>query len=224
MAEVFQCKFCKKPFFNERAFMKHECTAMRRSHEIQTRQGTMAYAFYKHWLEKQRRQAPPVETFITSSYYTSFFQFAAYCLEQGLPDPMKYVELMVDEKISPALWRRPEAYQRYLEYIDRRSDPYEQVNIAVETVLALSEGLGVAPAEVFKTFKPAEMIELIHQRRLTPWMLFCSRSFKNWASGLHDTDRRDLMRIIGVDYWSSKLERAPEVVKNIKMIVEELGI
>jgi hypothetical protein len=32
------------------------------------------------------------------------------------------------------------------------------------------------------------------------------------------------MRNIGIDYWSGKLEKSPEVVKNVKMIAEELGI
>lgn len=224
MTILYECKHCKKPFVNERAFMKHECTPMRRSREIQTRVGQIAYGFYKIWLEKQRRKPPPIETFISSSYYTSFIKFAEYCEEQGIPDPKKYVELMTESKIAPALWRRNEAYSVYLEYIDKRADPYEQVSIAVDTILTLADGLNITPGEVFKQFTAGDMIELIHQRRLTPWILFCSKSFKDWANTLHQSERKDLMRIIGVDYWANKFEKTPDVVRNVKLIVEELGM
>lgn len=221
---LYECKHCRKKFYSERVFIKHECTQMLRTHEIQTIQGQMAYGMYKVWLEKQRRKPPPPEGFVTSAYYTSFMKFASWVRETGIPDPEKYIDLMVDSKIAPALWRRSEAYQIFLEYTDKRSDPYEQVNVSIETILALSEGLEIKPAEVFKRFTSAEITELIQQRRLSPWLMFCSKSFKQWIESLVEGERRELMKNIGIGFWSNKLERSPEVVKQIKLIAEELGI
>src|SRR5574343_649552 len=208
---LYSCKYCKKQFFKERAFMAHDCTQMQRSREIQTSIGQSAYGMYKLWLEKQRRKPPPPEGFMTSAYYTSFINFASWARETGIPDPQKYIELMVNSKISPALWRRNEAYQIYLEYVDKRSDPLEQVTLSMETMLALSEGLDVPIDKVFTHFSSGEITELIQQRRLSPWMLFCSRSFKDWINTLHEGERRELMRNIGIEYWSNKLEKSPDV-------------
>lgn len=221
---LYECKHCKKKFFKEGAFIKHECTSMLRSREIQTALGQQAYGLYKVWLEKQRRKPPPPEGFIASTYYSSMIKFAQWTRETGIPDPEKYVELMINNKISPALWRRGEAYQIFLEYSDRKSDPYEQMNNTIETILTLAEGLEIKPSEVFGKFTSGEITELIQQKRLSPWLLFCSKSFKEWTSHLHESDRRALMKNIGIDYWSTKLEKAPEVVKNGKLIAEELGI
>jgi hypothetical protein len=221
---LYDCKFCKKKFFNERTFMKHECTAMVRSREIQTVIGQQAYGLYKIWLEKQRRKPPAAEGFIASSYYSSFYKFAEWCRETGIPDPQRYVELMLTNKIAPTLWRRNDAYQIFLEYSDKKSDPYEQVNIAIDTILALSEGLEVKPSEVFSKFTSGEITELIQQRRLSPWLLFCSKSFKDWIGTLHESERAALMKNIGITYWSEKLERSPEVVKNVREIALALGI
>lgn len=221
---LYDCKYCKKKFFNERTFMRHECTAMIRHREIQTAVGQQAYGLYKIWLEKQRRKPPAVEGFISSSYYSSFYKFSEWCRETGIPDPQKYVELMIGEKIAPALWRRNEAYQIFLEYSDKKSDPYEQVNNSIDTILALSEGLEVKPCEVFSKFTSGEIMELIQQRRLSPWLLFCSKSFKDWIATLHESERHALMTHIGINYWSEKLERSPEVVKNVREIAAELGI
>lgn len=221
---LYSCKYCSKKFYKERAFMAHECTQMVRSREIQTLIGQMAYGLYKLWLEKQRRKPPAPEGFCSSAYYSSFIKFARWAKETSIPDTEKYVELMVSAKIAPALWRRDDAYRIYLEHLDKKTDPYEQVNISVETIMTLSEGLEIQPAEVFSKFTSAEISELINQRRLTPWLLFCSKSFKDWINTLHEGDRKALMQNIGIEYWSMRLERAPEVVKNVREIAQALGI
>jgi len=221
---LYSCKYCKKQFFNERTFMRHECTQMVRSREIQTAIGAQGYGLYKVWLEKQRRKPPAVEGFMTSAYYTGFVNFAQWCRDTGIPDPEKYVELMVKEKISPSLWRRNEAYQIFLEYTDKRSNPFEQVQNTIETLLTLSEGLGIPMGDVFARFTPGEVTELIQQRRLSPWLLFCSKRFKGWVSSLHESERRDLMQHIGINYWSQRLEKSPDIVKEVKVIAEQLDI
>lgn len=221
---VYSCKHCKRKFTNERAFMKHECTQMVRGREIQTVIGQSGYGLYKIWMEKQRRAAPPIETFLASAYYTSFINFATWVRETGVSDSEKYVELMVAAKIAPALWRRNEAYQIYLEYYDKRANPIAQATMTIETLLALAEGLECEPGEVFSKFQVGEILELIQQRRLSPWLLFCSKSFKNWYQSLHDSHRAALMKSIGIDYWSNKLENNPKVVMELKGIAESIGI
>jgi len=216
--------FCKKALPSERVFMRHQCTQMVRSKEIQTVIGQVAFGLYKHWLEKQRRTPPSIETFCTSAYYTPFIKFAEWVRETGIIDPKKYVEVMLEKKIAPSLWRRNEAYQFFLEHVDKRTNPYDQATTTVETLMTLAEGLECAPGEVFAKFTAGEILELIQQRRLSPWLLFCSRAFKDWVNTLHEGDRSALMKGIGIDYWALQLEKRPEVVKALKEIASELGI
>ena len=224
MSAMYECKFCKKQFFNERAFMKHECTQMRRSYEIQTIVGQKAYGLYKYWLEKQRRKPPAIEGFLNSSYYSSFIKFVQWVGETAIPDPTLYVEEMVKNKIAPALWRRNEAYQMFLEYMDKKSDPYTQVSISVDTILLFSEGLEIPPGDVFKFLSIHDIIQLIHQRRLSPWLLFCSTKFKEWLNSLQEGERNELMKIIGINFWSQKLEKSQKEVTEIREIAKVLGI
>ena len=204
--------------------MRHECPQKKRAHEIQTIEGQRAYRLYTHWLEKQKRKPPAIETFVTSTYYTSFIKYAGWVNDTGIPDPLKYIDLMVERKIAPALWRRGEAYSVFLEFMDKRADPYDQASITVETIQALAEGMEVKPNQVFSKFTAAEVLELIQQRRLSPWLLFCLRSFKDWVNTLHEVDRTALMKGVGIDYWAMKLEKNPEVVKNLKEVAAGLDI
>ncbi len=221
---LYGCKFCRRRFDKERIFMKHVCTPMERAAEIQTPVGQTAYALYRRWLEGQKRLPPPVETFLTSNYYTSFVKFAEHVRSAGIPDPQKYIELMLKAKISPALWRKPEAYQLYLDYVDKQSDPYEQVQITVETLQTMIEGLEIPPADVFTQFKAGEILDLIQQRKLSPWLLFCSKSFKAWVGQLEEHERTHLMRSIGIEQWSERLQKRAAIVDEFKEIAEALGI
>ena len=204
--------------------MTHECLQMTRSREIQTIIGQQAYILYKHWLEKQRRKPPPIETFVSSTYYSSFIKFAAYCRETSIADQELYVDLMVKAGISPALWTRSEAYDIYLEHVDKRADPYQQAEISLNTLSTLSERLEVPISDVISKLKYGEMLELIQQRKLSPWILFCSSKFKAWVSKLDPHEHELLMKNIGIAYWSMMLEKRTDVVKDMVEIAKGAGI
>lgn len=204
--------------------MRHKCTQMIRAEEVLTIEGRQAYELYKLWLEQQNRKAPSIETFCTSSYYTSFYKFTIWLRQTGIPKPDKYVELMVKQKIAPAIWRRSEAYAIYLEWHDKLSSPIDQAAITVDTITALAEGLQCPTSDVFRHFQIGEILELVQQRRMSPWLLFCSKRFKEWVNTLDMGDRQLLMKGIGVDFWANKLERSPNTVKDLRELAESLGI
>ena len=204
--------------------MGHTCTQMERSKEIQTIVGQQSYRLYCYWLEKQRKKAPPIETFLVSTYYGTFIRFVEWSRDTGIPDNKKFIDLMIESKLSPSLWKRNEAYQIYMDYVDKRSDPLDQVAITIETISALSEGLGIPHGDVFGVFSCGEITELIQQRRLSPWLLFCSSKFREWTKTLRDDQRMQLMKNIGVGFWSDRLEKFPDTVKYIKEIAVDFGI
>jgi hypothetical protein len=179
---------------------------------------------YKLWLEKQRRKPPPVETFITSTYYTGFISFAKFCQETSIADPDAYVDLMVKKGISPSLWLRDDAYAMYLEFMDKHADPYVQAERTLKCVSSIAEKLDIPVNKVFAELRYTEMMELINQRQLSPWILFCSKSFKEWSAKLMEQERVALMKAIGIGYWQVVFERQPTIVADMKLMVQALGL
>jgi hypothetical protein len=209
---------------SERVFMRHTCKESERSEEIQTVHGQQGYTLYKLWLERQRKKAPPVETFLTSAYFTAFLKFAKYTREIGIADPARYLEVMTDKKIAPALWTRPECYSMYLESMDKFSTPYQQATMTVETLMALAEGFNVETKDVFKELQFSDVLDLIQQRKFSPWLLLCSKSFREWYTKLEDVQRTHLMKSIGINFWTQKFEEHPTIVKDLKEIATALEI
>lgn len=221
---MYDCKYCRKRMVNERAFMAHRCTQMERAEQQNTLIGQTSYLFYKLWFDELKRKAPSHETFLTSAYYRSFTKFAEFVKEVNLPNPEKYVELMVEQKLAPALWTRNEAYSAYLGWADKQSPPMDQAAITVETLQTLAEQLGVTTGEVFDRLDYGAILTLVQQRKLSPWLLLCSKRFKEWLGKRSIDEQRNFMRLIGVEYWAFKMERAPTVVRELKDIAYALGI
>jgi hypothetical protein len=221
---MYQCKHCTKRFARESTLFKHECKEMLRAKEIKSPIGMKAYSLYKRWMEKQQRSVPPIETFMGSDFYSSFVKFAKYTQDLHVSNPEIYVDVMVKEKLSPLHWTVDDAYSMYLEYIDKRLDPYDQAERTINYLGDVADALEVEIGSVFNELSYGDMLDLVNQRQLSPWILFCSKKFKEWVAKLEPTDKTNLMKAIGVVYWQMMLERNPNVVEDMKTIVVEMGL
>lgn len=221
---LYQCKYCKKKFMKEQPFMKHECQQMLRSREIQTVVGQQAYQLYKLWLEKQRKKPPPVETFITSTFYTAFFKFAQFTRATSVNRPEVYVDLMVKEGLSPSLWRGDDAYRMYIEHIDKKLDPYLQAETTLKVLDEIVMQKKVQLSSVFDSLAFGEVLSLVSKKHLSPWLLFCSGKFRAWMGKLDRSDQELLLMTMGYSYWKDVLDRNPAIVKDMQAIVTDLGL
>lgn len=209
---------------SDKVFLKHECKEMKRIREVRSPIGIKAYNFYKQWMEKQQRSAPPIETFLSSSYYSGFIKFANFVQNVHVSNPELYVDIMVKAKLAPSLWVFDDAYSMYLEHIDKKLDPYDQAERTIKCLGDVADALEIGIDSVFDELTYGDMLDLVNQRQLSPWILFCSKKFKEWVSKLDPTDRTNLMKAIGVVYWQMVLERNPSVVEDMKLIVNEMGL
>lgn len=221
---LYSCEHCKKSFVMERAFMIHRCEQMDRVELMRTAIGQSAYAYYCAWMTKGRRKAPPADTFRTSTYFRSFIKFAEFIRKVSIPNPDKYIDIMVEKQISPILWCRNECYSMYLEWNDRLSSPYDQAQITIETIMKIAEVANITPSEVFQKLEPGEIIQLVVERKLSPWILLVSKAFKDKLVTMDVNQHTTLMRLIGIDHWAFKMEENREVIADMKLLVKELGI
>lgn len=220
----WRCGYCAKTFATEDGFMNHACQVRDRLDELRSVIGQAAYLYYSEWMKCYKRKPPSAETFSTSRYYRSFVNFAEHVKKLNIPDIGFFIKLMSEKDISPMLWRRDQCYTLYLQHFDKNIDPIEQVALSIETLIDISEKENVALTEVFVHIGVRTIMELIRLRKLTPWLLFCSKSFGLFLKTLTEEEMHELMRLINPTYWQEKLQLNPEVVDDIKKITEEMGV
>jgi hypothetical protein len=221
---AFECKFCAKIFVREASFMKHQCPEMKRADDIKTPDGQAAYSLYALWMKELNRKIPPIETFSISRYYNSFLKFLDRSRKLKFPSNIQFIRLMVGKQLSPMLWCRDECYSMYLEWIDRTLDPIDQAAITVETLYKIAEAGNIEVIKVFTIINHREVMQLIRQRQLSPWLLLCSSQFKTFLIALNESERDELLNLIGYSYWATKFENNQNIVNDMKIIAKELGI
>lgn len=220
----FQCHHCGKKFLQERAWMNHKCGDMKKAEILKTVEGQAAYIHYAYWLRKKGRKAPPIETFLHSTYFRSFLNFVEFTKQVSLPNTEKYIDIMCEKDIAPLLWPRSECYSMYLQWYDNRSSPMQQVEDSVNTILNLAEKSGISPSELFDVLHIRDIIQLIQERKLSPWFLLCSKKFKQKLSAAGEDDNKQLLRLIGINYWALKLEENDATVQQIKEITSAMDL
>jgi hypothetical protein len=221
----FECQFCLKEFKQESRFLNHICPQKAKHSLLQTIQGQAAYGWYCEWLRAYKRKEPSIETFADSRYFKSFIEFEEFLRKHQVPNPSFYVQLMSEKDISPMLWIRNECFHIYLDFLDKNATPIDHVNNSIMTLYQIQDAKEIVSLELtLYSISVSELIHLIRLRKMSPWLLLCSKKFGNYVTNLQETDRDELMKVIIPEYWADKLQKNKESVNDIKEIVHELEL
>lgn len=225
MSDNFECSYCGNTFVREKNYLDHYCEQMRRSEEIKTPIGQAAWSYYQRWLKAYKKMPPSIQTFMKSRYYKSFVRFAKHVQKMGIPDVDLFIRLMKEKDIGPQLWTNDQVYSMYIERLDRKSSPLKQAEITINTLFKIADAAQVEVSQVFDVLKPNEVIQLVRQRQLSPWLLLFSQKFRSMLANEMDHQQRIVMdSLVRPAYWSEKFDQNPDMVKNMKKYVQELGI
>jgi hypothetical protein len=221
----FECKFCKTKFAIEQRFINHRCKHMIRDEEFRSPTGQAAWLYYQKWMKAYRRIVPKSSAFLHSKFYNSFMRFAKFVKATSMPDTDMFIWLMREEDISPTIWTNDQVYAKYLEFMDRRAPPVKQAEITINTLFELSEEYECEVGDLFDILTPNEVIHLLRQRRLSPWILLNSSKFKEFFVNRVSTEERIIMEsIIRPSYWGEKFSTSASDVERMKLYVAELSL
>jgi hypothetical protein len=222
---TFVCKFCEREFKRESSFLKHSCKEKERFELMSSYIGKKSYFFYELWMLSYKRKVPTIEVFMTSQYFNAFVRFAEYVDKVKLYSPDLFIKLMKELDISPTLWCDSELFDVYQSWLDMRHDPMDHVNTTVETLFNLTEIFNCQTVKdaLFK-LHPREMIQLIRNRKISLYVVLCSKVFKEVISRMEAHDKHEMSRLLNVDYISKKFDSDKKLLTDVKTIVGELGI
>lgn len=218
------CHHCDRRFTNETLYMRHSCEPKRRHEELQSPLGQSAFSLYRDWMRLKKYSQPSLAAFLESKFYRSFINFAQLLVDANISRPDKYMELMVDGDIQPALWCSGPAYNLYTAWYDGLHDPLEQVYDSISHLMDLAEREEVEFVKIFDHLGVQRILSLIRQRRLSPWFLFCSTEFGKVLKQLDKTHLKSFDAVVNSAYWGGKFSKERATVEQIKTIVKEIGL
>jgi hypothetical protein len=218
------CDYCSRHFSGEMTFMKHYCEPKRRIQELASPLGQAAYSYYREWMRLKKYSQPGSSAFLESKYYRAFVNFAELVIKANIPSPDKYIQLMVEGDIMPVLWCRDSAYAIYIEWVDKKSNPIEQVQNTVNYLFDIAEKEGVNIKDIFEHLGIPEIISLVRQRKLTPWFLFCSAKFGAVLKKMDKDQLSAFNAVINSSFWAEKFQKNKNIIEDIKLIANEVGL
>lgn len=218
------CHFCNKRFKGETMFMKHHCDQKRKQQELHSPVGQAALSFYLAWMRLRGFRTQSSSAFLESKFYRSFIKFAHMVQDANIGEPERYIQLMVESTIQPALWCSPNAYKLYTAWFDNQQDPMDQVLSSISKLMDIAEKEGVDCREVLQHIGSQRVLELINQRRLSPWFLFHSDSFKRLLNSLSKEEQRVFHRALNAPLWVDRLKENEAKREEIKPVIRDLGL
>ncbi len=151
--------------------------------------------------------------------------FTKFAKATDLPSPEKFIWLMVEKTWPPTLWTNDEVYTTYLEFLDYKTTPMEQVKLSLETLMTYANKHEVDVSEVFNKMLPTEVIHFVRTRRLSPWLLLFCQTFKTMFKERVTPEQKIILEtLIRPDHWAKQFEQHAAAIKKIKYYIQEFRL
>lgn len=220
----YECPHCFKKLTTEARLERHNCEKKKRFTFMQTMKGKSAFYCYREWMRAQGRSARDIDIFMNSKYYNSIIKFVKFCNKVGIPDRKHYISYMVEKGIMPSQWDEVSVYETYIQHFDSSKTPLEMASITVDTIYDLSEIFECELNEVFEHMESSDIMRLVAARKLSPWILLFSESFKTHLRCDTTAEQKILIgSVIDHKHWAGKFKDDPKSVAAMKKIVSELS-
>jgi hypothetical protein len=221
---VWQCHYCVRRFTSETVFTRHMCEQKRRAHEIASPTGQAAWGLFNKWMKQRKFKEQSAAAFVDSRYYRAFLKFANFVVATGISKPQRFIQIMAEANITPDLWCRDACYKMYLDWIDKIEDPFEQVKSSIECLIDIASKEEVDYRTSFEHLGKQRILQLIVQRKLSPWFLLHSTKFQMMLKSMDKEDLKAFNQAINIGAWVDRLEEHKQIRDDIRFIIKEIEL
>lgn len=224
---TWDCAYCKKNFKFEKSFMKHFCKEKSRIEYIRSPLGQVTYSYYSEWMRANKRSVPPIETFIHSSFYTTFCKFAEHVERVKLPSPGLFIKTMVKHDIQPSLWCRDNVYAMYMAIYEKEVTPEMQFVDSADYLYEYALRNDVEVDKAFEDMGVEYFLKQVQKRNLSPWFLAASAVFRAWLKTLSPIDAQRVEESVKVGALMIRIRGSAEMTKMFSdfcKATKELGL
>lgn len=221
----FNCEFCGRKFVKETTIFKHICEYKHRWLE-KDRQGNRLG--FQAWLEFYKKNTASkkhktYEEFIKSSYYTAFVKFGCYCVEINALNVSRFTDWLIKNKIKIDTWCSDKVYTNYLVEYLRKEDALDAIHRSIETCMTLSDQENIHSKDYLRFGNKYKICYAITTGKISPWMLFQSKSGIEFMDNLDQTQIKMILDYIDPEKWAIKFTREPENVMQVKELLTLAG-
>lgn len=221
LVNELHCVFCDKTFKRESAFVKHTCVKKSRFLNKDTVESRIAFDLWVEFHYKERlNRDTSFMSFISSSFYTAFVKFAAYCIEIKALYPKLFMYWLLDNKVKIDFWCSDTQYDKYLFEFTRTEQPLDAVARTIEYITKVASTV----PEYFTSMGTNKICHEIRAGRISPWFLLLSSTGQRFLSSLDENQSMQLASSLDPEFWAVMLKRKKEATTEIREIFQQCGM
>lgn len=221
----YSCEFCKREFIRESTILKHICEYKQRYLNKDLPGNRIGFQAWLQFYKKNSasKKTKSYDEFIKSAYYIAFIKFGNYCVEINCINVSRFADWLVKNQVKIDSWCTDKNYTKFLiEYV-RLEDPFDAIARSIETTITLAEVETIQSKDVLRYGNKNKICYNITTGKISPWMLYQSKSGVEFLSQLDATQEKMIMDYINPEQWAIKFKRQPDMVAQVKNLLETAG-
>lgn len=215
----FNCEFCEREFIRESTMLKHMCETKRRVNDKDKTGNRLGYSSFVQFYSKHSRKKKDYMEFAKSSYYTAFVKFGSYCYDAQVLNVPRYVDWLLNQKISIDNWNRDTNYTKFIIDYTKSEDPLDAIARSIETCVVLSTEDGILTKDVLRYGNKNKICFMITKGKISPWMLFHSESGLKFIESLDITQQKMILDYINPEQWAIKFTKHKGIINEVKELL-----
>jgi hypothetical protein len=224
MASEHTCDFCNRSFIRETTLIKHICENKRRFQDKDKPCNRIGFMSWIHFYKKNtNKKKTEYMDFVKSSYYTAFIKFGMYCVDASVLNPIRYLEWLLDNKISVDNWNRDTHYTKFIVEYLKTEDPLDAVARSIETTIKLSTNFKIQSNDVLRYGNKNVICHEITKGQISPWLLYHSESGIKFLETIDVTQQKMIIDYINPEVYAIKFKKYDDVVLDIRKMLNIAG-
>jgi hypothetical protein len=222
-SETNKCEFCEKVFKREITLGNHICPIKNRWLARSQKNSMIGYEAWKQfYLVGFNNRDRKYEEFIRSPFYNAFSRFGTYCMDAQVLNIPRFVDWLLKEQKKIDDWPKDTTYNKFLINYLRTEDPLDAIARSIETTINLRSTENSTENYLLDT-NANKVCHQITSGRISPWMLYQSKSGVTFLSGLNPDQERMILPYIAPEQWAIRFIRDKEMTAQIKEILTAAG-
>lgn len=222
----FKCGFCDKVLKTERAFLVHACAIKKRDLERDEKHVRYALQIYRKFYDANyRNQREKTWTdFIQSKFYNDFVKVGRYIQEINAINAPQFVDFLVKSGLPIAKWTSPVVYETFVRELAKQESPDAAVERNILLMQQWASDTGNHWTDFFRKVSPAQATLWIKTGRISPWVLYLTRSSQELFARLSPEQINIVSKYVDPDFWEVRMRRHKEEVDFLKTVFDEAGV
>ena len=222
----FVCAYCNKGFVREKTFSRHVCEKKRRALQKNEPNVRIAFEAYNQFFEisMYAKNKKTYEEFSKSELYNEFVKFGSFVANAKPLYPEKYITFLIRNEVKLKNWSKDEIYEGYAIGIIYNEDVTVALERSVQNMISWGDEMKDNWQDYFRKATSNRISRDIKDGKISPWILFNSKSGKEVLSKFSDEELTMMSTVLNVNRWARKFDRDNYSVKLAKDVSKKANL